>query len=77
MMSYELHTFVTKLLPSSRAAGLTEMTVAQASVLFELTATGLTACDPREAMPSAVAQSPSTRRLTAPLAGIRHNTHEA
>jgi hypothetical protein len=76
-MSYELHTFVTKLLPSSRAAGLTEMTVAQAAVLFELTATGPTACDPPGAMPSAVVQSPHTRRLTAPLAGIRHNTHEA
>ena len=61
MMSHELHTFVTKLFPSSRAAGLTGMTVAQAPVLFELTATGPTACDPRGAMPSAVVQSPYTR----------------
>jgi transposase len=63
-MSDPLHTLITALLPPSCALGLTEVTVVQAHVLLQLTATAPTACCPRCAVPSSAVHSRYQRQLT-------------
>jgi transposase len=63
-MSRALHTLITALLPLSCAVRLTEVTVAQESVLLHLTATAPTACCPCCMVPSSSIHSRYQRRLT-------------
>jgi hypothetical protein len=62
-MSGELHTFITALLPPSRAVRLTEVTVAQEYVLLQLTAMVPTTCYLRCTMPSSSVHSRNQRQL--------------
>jgi transposase len=68
MMSHELQTFITELLPSTRGLRLTEVTVEQASVRLQLTAT---ACCPRCTAPSSAVRSRYQRDLTGLSWGAR------
>jgi transposase len=66
-MSYEpqtLRTFVTPLLPPTRAVRLTGMTMEREYVLLQLTTTAPTACCPCCAVPSASVHSRYQRQLT-------------
>jgi transposase len=63
-MSHELQTFITELLPSTRGLRLTEVTVEQASVRLQLTATAATACCPCCTAPSSAVHSRYQRHLT-------------
>src|SRR6266540_1585028 len=63
-MSNELHTCITALLPPSCGVRLTEVTVAQAYVLLQLTAMAPTACCPCCMVPSSSVHSRSQRHLT-------------
>ncbi|HEX2277637.1 MAG TPA: ISL3 family transposase [Candidatus Tectomicrobia bacterium] len=70
-MSRALHTLITALLPLSCAVRLTEVTVAQESVLLHLTATAPTACCPCCMVPSSSIHSRYQRRLTDLPWGVR------
>jgi transposase len=59
-----LRTFVTPLLPPTRAVRLTEMTIEPTYVLLQLTTTAPTACCPRCAVPSSSVHSHYQRQLT-------------
>src|SRR5919201_4035871 len=63
-MSRELQTFIAELLPSTYAFRLTELTVANASVRLQLTATAPTACCPCCTGPSSAVHSRYQRQLT-------------
>src|ERR671924_563636 len=63
-MSYALHTLIPALLPPSCAVRHTGVTVAQAYVLLQLTATAPTACCPCCAVPSAAVHRRDQRQLT-------------
>ena len=63
-MSHELQTFITELLPSPRGLRLTEVTVEQASVRLQLTATAATACCPCCTVPSSAVHRRYQRHLT-------------
>src|SRR5215813_15539353 len=63
-MAPELHTFITSLLPSSCAVRLTEVTLEQASVWLQLTATAPTAACPRCTVSSSSIHSRYQRHLT-------------
>jgi transposase len=63
-MCRELQTLLTELLPSTYAFHLTELTVANASVRLQLTATAPTACCPCCTVPSSAVHSRYQRQLT-------------
>jgi transposase len=63
-MTHELHTLISALLPPRGAVCLTEVTVEQASVQLQLTATAPTAACPRCAVPSSSIHSRYQRHLT-------------
>jgi transposase len=62
-MSIELQTLITALLPPTRGIRLTEVTVQDASVQLQLTASAPTACCPDCAVPSSSIHSRYPRRL--------------
>jgi transposase len=70
-MSHELHTFITALLPLSCAVCLTEVTVAQEYVLFQLTASAPSTPCPLCGVPSSSIHSRYQRRLTDLPWGLR------
>jgi transposase len=63
-MTHELHTLITALLPPSGAIRLTKVTIEQALVQLQLTATAPTAACPRCAVPSSSIHSRYRRHLT-------------
>ena len=64
VMSQELRTFLTNLLPPTRAVRLTDVTVEPADVVLQLTTTAAAACCPRCAVPSSAVHSRYQRHLT-------------
>ncbi len=62
-MPHELQTFITKLLPPTRAVRLSKVTVAQAYVLFQLTATAPSTPCPLCGVPSSSVHSRYQRHL--------------
>jgi hypothetical protein len=57
MMTHELHRRSSALLPSTSTVHLTALTIAQESVVLELTATAPTAAGPRWTVPSSAVHS--------------------
>ena len=63
-MPHELHTLITAFLPPTRAVRLPEVTIEEASVQLQLTATALTAACPCCAVSSSSIHSRYQRHLT-------------
>src|SRR4029450_10780848 len=63
-MAHELQTFITELLSSTHGLRFTEITVEEASVRLQLTATAATACCPCCMAPSSAIHSRYQRHLT-------------
>jgi transposase len=63
-MTHELHRLITAWLPSTRTVHLTALTIEQASVVLQLTATAPTAACPRCAVPSSSVHSRYGRHVT-------------
>jgi transposase len=64
MMAHERQTLITKLFPRARGIRLTEITLEDASVRLQLTATAPTAAGPRRAVASSSVHSRYQRHLT-------------
>jgi hypothetical protein len=63
-MTHELHRVITTLLPSTSTVHLTALTIEQASVVLQLTATAPTAACPRCTVPSSSVHSRYGRHVT-------------